>query len=533
MADKFIPAAGFAPAPLKFRSKKWYISLRFKLTFFVLLTIGSIMALATWLTYQQQQRALRNEVVQRGATIARSLASSAAETVLNDLVCAALIHETMPDARAAVLPSLSFESILFSLINDVYEYAQVVPAGRILRNAGVVEVLMVDTNNVIVAHNDIRKVSIKYRPPPGVKAYQGEDILVQPYTPKSGEKRFDIAVPILVNRLGTKGGKYIGVVHLRMSQEWVDVTVKQAAYKLLIVMGVILLIGLMAAMVLANVMTRPIKYLVKGVLAIASGDFNQKIKVGSNDELGELTSAFNQMAVSLKEKELIKGAFSTYVSSQVMEEVLKDPGRMALGGARKRATMMFADIRGFTAMSETMEPEQVVTIINAYLSLQTEIVLSHGGVLDKFVGDCSMAVYGIPLPREDDALRAVRAAVEIQKEVDALNHRRRKSGERTVTVGIGINTGEVVSGNMGSSRKMDYTVIGDAVNLAARLESVAEGGSILISENTYQEVKPWVQAERLSPLMVKGKKEKVFVYSVQSMKAGAATNEPDGGSVHG
>ncbi len=533
MADKLTPAAGSQPAPLKVRSKKCYISLRFKLTFFVLLTIGSIMALTTWLTYQQQQRALRNEVVQRGATIARSLASSAAETVLNDLVCAALIHETMPDTQASELPSLTFESILHSLLNDIYEYAQAVPASRILRNAGVVEVLMVDTSKVIVAHNDIRKVSVTYRPPPGVKAYKGENILVQSYTTKNGEKRFDIAVPILVNRLGTQGGKYIGVVHLRMSQDWVNATVKQAAYKLLIVMGVILLIGLLAAMGLANFITRPIKKLVDGVLAIASGNLDQEIKVSSNDELGELTSAFNRMAISLKEKEFIKGAFSTYVSSQVMEEVLKDPGRMALGGARKRATMMFADIRGFTAMSETMEPEQVVSIINAYLSLQTEIVLSHGGILDKFVGDCSMAVFGIPLPQEDDALRAVRAAVEIQKEVEILNQRRRKRGERTVTVGIGINTGEVVSGNMGSSRKMDYTVIGDAVNLAARLESVAEGGSILISENTYQEVQPWIQAERLSPLMVKGKKEKVFVYSVQSIKTGKAKHEPDGGNLHG
>ncbi|MCK5218790.1 HAMP domain-containing protein, partial [bacterium] len=373
MADKLTPAAKSRSDTLKFRSKKCYISLRFKLTFFVLLTIGSIMALTTWLTYQQQQRALRNEVVQRGATIARSLASSAAETVLNDLVCAALIHETMPDAQASILPNLTFESILHSLSNDVFEYTQMVPASQILRNAGVVEVLMVDTSKVVVAHNDIRKVSMKYRPPPGVKAYQGEDVLVQQYTTKSGAKRFDIAVPILVNRLGTQGGKYIGVVHLRMSQDWVEVTVKQAAYKLLIVMGAILLIGLMASMILANFITRPIKKLVNGVLAIASGNLDQKIKVGSNDELGELTSAFNQMTISLKEKELIKGAFSTYVSSQVMDEVLKDPRRMALGGARKRATMMFADIRGFTAMSETMEPEQVVSIINVYLSLQTEI----------------------------------------------------------------------------------------------------------------------------------------------------------------
>jgi len=501
----------------KIRRKSGRIPLMVQFTFFVILTIGTTMALTTWLTYRQQQKSLRDEVVKRGATIARSLASSAAEAVLNDLVCATLIHETMPDQKDQEYPEITFTSTLHSLINDILG-RNPDTYSKILRNAGVVEVFMVNTDNEIVAHNNIQMLAQKYIPPKGVRPYNGESILVQSYETKNGEKRFDIAVPILINRLAAMGGKRIGVVHLGMSQKLVDMTVKQATMKLLIATGFVLCLGVIVAIILARYLTQPIKTLVGGVLAVASGDLNQEIRVTRKDELGELTAAFNQMAASLREKELIKGAFSTYVSSQVMEEILKNPGSLALGGARKRATILFTDIRGFTSMAETMSPEDVVSVINVYLSVQTEIILRNGGMLDKFVGDCVMAIYGTPLPKEDDAWRAVKSALEIQEVIRELNQARKIAGERTVTIGIGVNTGDVVSGNMGSAQKMDYTVIGDAVNLAARLEAVAEGGSILISEETYHEVEEYIVAEKLSPLAIKGKKDKVSVYRVKSFK---------------
>ncbi|MEW6516362.1 MAG: adenylate/guanylate cyclase domain-containing protein [candidate division FCPU426 bacterium] len=498
---------------------KGRIPLMVQITFLMILTIGSVMALTTWLTYRQQERSLRAEVVKRGVTIARSLASSAGEAVLNDLVCATLIHETMPAAGSNSLTSITWGNVLQSLWDDITGEEQGMP-GNITGNAGVVEITMVDIDDKIVAHNDIQKTGEKYDPPSKeITKYSGEMIQVQPYTIGEKDHRIDIAVPVFVARPDlTEGRKKIGVVHLAMSESLVAMTVKQAAAKLLIATAVVLLLGAIGAIVMAQYLTQPIKRLVGGVLAIASGDLNQKLRVNRKDELGELTAAFNEMASSLREKELIKGAFSTYVSSQVMEEVLKNPGSMALGGARKRATILFSDIRGFTAMSETMQPEEVVSIINSYLSVQTEIILRNGGMLDKFVGDCVMAVYGIPLAKEDDALRAVRSALEIQIAVDEMNQRRRAAGEKTVTIGIGINTGDVVSGNMGSSQKMDYTVIGDSVNLAARLESVAEGGSILISEETYLQVNAKVVAERLTPLAVKGKRDKVSVFRVKSLK---------------
>jgi class 3 adenylate cyclase len=513
-AAKSTPVDTMKPAV---KRKKWRISLGVKFTFFLLMAIGAMMTLTTWLTYRQQQRSLRDEVLQRGTTIARSLASSAAEAVLNDLVCAALIHETMPREDLSSLEKNSLASVVKSLVDDVVSVAS--GQTKIMRNAGVVEVLMVDMNGMIVAHNDIQMVSRPYQSPKGVAPYRGETILIQEFQTEHGEKRFDIAVPILVNRVGMNGGKQIGMVHLRMSQLLVDIVVKQATLKLLLVTGLMMFLGSLGALVLSHYLTQPIHELVGGVLAIAAGDLNQELKVTRNDELGELTSAFNEMSASLREKELIKGAFSTYVSAQVMEQVLRDPAQLALGGARKRVSVMFSDIRGFTSMSETMQPEEVVSIINVYLSLQTAIVIRNEGMLDKFVGDCVMAVYGLPFAKDDDALRAVRTSVEIQEEIRKLNAVRAKEGLKTITIGIGVNTGDVVAGNMGSPQKMDYTVIGDSVNLAARLEANAEGGTALISESTFAEVKEYIVAEKLAPIPVKGKKDKVVVYSVKAMKA--------------
>jgi len=265
-------------------------------------------------------------------------------------------------------------------------------------------------------------------------------------------------------------------------------------------------------------MVKPIKQLVKGVNKIGEGNYDVVIASKSHDEIGDLTKAFNATAKSLKEKELLKGAFSTYVSDKVMQEVLKDPNKLKIHGTKVRATMLFTDIRGFTSMSENLQPEEVVSVINEYLTLQTDKVFKWEGLLDKFVGDCVMAVYGVPFPKSDDSYRAVRTAMDIREGVERMNVIRKKRNMICVQIGIGVNTGDVVSGNMGSPQKMDYTVIGDNVNLAARLEANAPGGQIYVSESTYTETKDYIEYEELPSIMVKGKKEPIKIYSPKLVK---------------
>ncbi len=220
-----------------------------------------------------------------------------------------------------------------------------------------------------------------------------------------------------------------------------------------------------------------------------------------------------------REKKIIRGTFQRYVSSQVVDVILDDPSKIKLGGERKRLTVFFSDIRGFTSMSENMQPEEVVSILNEYLTEMIDIIFKYSGTLDKFIGDAVMAVWGAPVAQENHAELAVRAAWAMSEKVTEMRERWEKEGKKQIGVGMGINTGDVVVGNMGSDQYADYTVIGDNVNLAARLEENAKGGQLIISESTYEEVKAFVEVKKLEPLKVKGKEKPLEVYEVTGIKS--------------
>jgi adenylate cyclase len=191
---------------------------------------------------------------------------------------------------------------------------------------------------------------------------------------------------------------------------------------------------------------------------------------------------------------------------------------VGIHGKRIEATVYFSDIRGFTAMSETMQPEEVVGVINEYLGTQSTILAHEGGQVNKYVGDATMAIFGMRDSRPDDPLRAVRAAVKIQHALRKFNEQRSKHGLIAKTIGIGINTGEMIVGNIGSAQKMEYTALGDEVTLSDRLCAVCEGGAILISKSTYERVKDAVEVRSLDPMAIPGRKEPVEVFQVLDLK---------------
>ena len=216
-----------------------------------------------------------------------------------------------------------------------------------------------------------------------------------------------------------------------------------------------------------------------------------------------------------KERKRVKRVFQNYVSREIVEEVLNDPDKLGLGGKRKLLTVLFADIRGFTTFSEKATPEEVVHMLNEYLTAMTAIIFKHGGTIDKFMGDCIMAIFGAPIEQSDHARRAVQTAIEMQKEMENLKKMWQSSGKKSVDAGIGINSGDMVVGNIGSENIMDYTVIGDNVNLAARLQSNASGGEIIISAATYKLLEKDIPVEKLPAITVKGKKDPVEIYRVK------------------
>jgi len=221
-----------------------------------------------------------------------------------------------------------------------------------------------------------------------------------------------------------------------------------------------------------------------------------------------------------REKYKIKTMFSRYVHPDVVKTILKNTDSVKPGGKRVKISILFSDIRGFTGMSEKMEPEEIVLILNEYLAKMTEIIFKNKGTLDKFIGDAIMALYGVPVPLPDHALRAVKTAVEMQQALPALRKKWEQygAGARDLAIGIGINTGEVVVGNIGSPQRMDYTAIGDHVNIASRLESNAKKDTILISESTYELVKDYVIIDSCFEMKVKGKEKPLKVYKIKGIK---------------
>ena len=219
-----------------------------------------------------------------------------------------------------------------------------------------------------------------------------------------------------------------------------------------------------------------------------------------------------------KQRRFIKAAFQHYVSQEVVEEIVKDPRKLRFGGERKVLTVLFADMRGFTAYSEMHPPEEVVSMLHDYLSAMVEKVFKHGGTVDKFIGDAVMAIWGAPIEQEEHALMACRCALDMIQETEKLNANWQALGRRPFTIGIGINSGEMVVGNLGSSQRFDFTVIGDNVNLAARLEAANKEYDtklhIIISEFTYRMLKEQILARPITSITARGKTRPVTIYEL-------------------
>jgi adenylate cyclase len=228
--------------------------------------------------------------------------------------------------------------------------------------------------------------------------------------------------------------------------------------------------------------------------------------------LGFVGSITAMVVIERSDKRFVKDLFGRYVSPQVADQILRlaDDGRLQLGGEEREATVLFADIRGFTRLSETMAPGEIVNMLNTYLSIVIERILQHGGMINKFAGDSIMAVWNTPQVQPDHARLAARAACDIQQAVTGLQ--KENASLPRVQFGIGINTGQAVAGNLGSAGRTEYTVIGDAVNLAARICSATPGTEIWIGPETYRQVEACAECVALLPQTFKGKAEPVAVY---------------------
>ncbi|HEY3674692.1 MAG TPA: adenylate/guanylate cyclase domain-containing protein [Candidatus Tumulicola sp.] len=233
--------------------------------------------------------------------------------------------------------------------------------------------------------------------------------------------------------------------------------------------------------------------------------------------IATLATGIYRVVLESGQRRMVTQLFGMHVSPAVVGEILRsdDPAdTLALRGKRVRATIFYSDIRGFTTLSESMAPEAVYAQLNEYFDAMCAAIFERGGYVDKFIGDCVMAVFSAPFQTPDDARNAVAAAVQQQRVIQRLNAKWTAEGRPALSVGMGINTGDVIMGNLGASSRMNYTVVGDAVNLAARLYDIARGGEIIISESTYEACGPQLAVEAREPVTVRGKAQPVRIYRV-------------------
>lgn len=316
-------------------------------------------------------------------------------------------------------------------------------------------------------------------------------------------------------RIGVAG---LGVVS-EISKQRALATITRVQIRSLWVMIIIVCLAFFVNYGFSSSITQPIKSLFAATEQIVQGNFDVRLQASSTDEIGALSEAFSDMASGLKERDKIKTAFGKFHSKEVAQKLLS--GEIKLGGERKQATVFFSDIRGFTAMSENMSPDEVVAMLNEYMTEMVRIIFKWEGVVDKYIGDAIMAVWGVPEVKPEDSYNAVRACLEMRQFMNAFNEEKSAEGKPKLGIGIGLHSGEVLAGNIGSEERLEYTIIGDTVNQASRIEGAnkAVSSDILISAETFALVKEkGIVAGPAIAIKAKGKANDVYVHQVIGYK---------------
>ncbi len=457
-----------------------FSSLRFKFAL-ALALFSSILMVAVMLLLEQRLReTLVQESIDKGLGIAQGLAFNTEDPLLTG--------------------------------DDLYLFSAVKNA---IRSAGVTYAQILDRNRIIRADTKMDRVGTSYQAPADMVPIKetAQFSVFRRYGPND-VGILDLQVPIVT--LGDQAVR-IGEIHLGLSESLINENILKMRMYLGGLAVIALLVGAIGAAILAGMLVGPLTAIMRGVKAVGDGNLEQNINLNRNDELGVLADAFNDMAANLRDKEFIKNTFERYVSKPLANQILEKKDELQLGGEVREVTILFSDIRRFTSLAEKLSPEQVVAILNDYFTRMINVVSRYEGMVDKLMGDSVMALFGAPISLGDEPLRAIQCALQMQHEGTLFNQAQKEKGLPELPMGIGINTGTVVAGNIGSSTKMEYTVIGDEVNIAARMQGVARPGEVLISEKTYQMVADNVRVSALEPITFKGKNTVVAVYRVDGL----------------
>ncbi len=310
-----------------------------------------------------------------------------------------------------------------------------------------------------------------------------------------------------------------GYVYIEIQTESLLNAYTRTLTMILMVSGIVAVLALILAYFISASFSRPITQLLDATTQIGKGQFDIKLDDRRNDELGKLIGAINDMGEGLYQKTQVESLMSQFLAKDVADEVLGHLDKVEIGGDRVTATVLFADIVGFTSISEQLSPEDVAEFLNEYFSYFTMCANLYFGTIDKFIGDCAMVVFGAPKEDPEHQFHAVECAVLMQKLIRKLNIARQQEGKPAVDLRVGINTGQMLAGVLGTTKRMEYTVVGDSVNLASRLCGEADPGQIVITQETYSSLfaEKKVLAHMHKKIRIRGKVDPVETYIIDDV----------------
>ncbi len=318
-------------------------------------------------------------------------------------------------------------------------------------------------------------------------------------------------------------GKTVGVLGVDIAADQVLARLRSLLWTGVSATGGAVAVALGLALVIAQLANAPLEKIRAGVQRIGHGDWETRVSVASRDEFGAVAEAVNEMAAALRDREMLKGALTRYVSRDVAEGVLANRELPALRGERREITVLIADIRNFTALTERVPPEELVRFLNLFLGRMIEIIFAHRGTLDKFTGDGVLAIFGAPLDDAEHQRMAVRASMAMRKEIDSLHAEIKDQLGAEVRIGVAVHSGHAIVGNIGSEQRMEYTAIGDVVNVASRIESLNReyGTDLLVSRAVVDAVGDACgEFREIAEVRLRGVQQPIQLYTIDAPTAG-------------
>jgi len=472
------------------RLSHWYgaLPIRMKLILTTGIMVVILMSILSLLLLQQANKLLRDRLSE---TCYLSLRHTS-QTIKGDLLP---YYLSVDDVNSGSLYAGHIREAIHDILNEEIE--------------GLLYACVVDRNGLIIAHTDREMINRRVSRADSLLLADTENT----FTRETGNI-IEYIHPLFAKRESNQAEKvFLGGTVLGFSKKVIFSPIHRATRAIITTALLIILLSVVLIYYIVRRMTGQIDALSEGVRRVSRGNLNVQIQVITKDELGQLAREFNSMIVHLREK-LQMQKFVSKLTVQMIEK--RSTARDLLPiGERRGVTLLFSDVRNFSSLTEQMTPEEIVELINIYLDLQSRVIEENNGVVDKYMGDQIMAIF----QGENMADHGVHAAVQIQRSIREINKRRRRNGEVVLTVGIGLHIGSVVMGNMGSKNRMDYTVIGDIVNLASRLCAVAKPGQIIAPIEMVDELDGEYPTIRLNPIRVKGRRQLVEIFEVDYDRA--------------